>query len=93
MNIIHYLKRLENESKCYWSNLYKKYFVDTPMVVVRGTPSREMLKIFSGDERKRKIERIREFGMLGLARNDILLSQAMGENVCEYILIKNRKYL
>ena len=53
------------------------------MVVVKGTPSREMLKIFSGEERKRKIDRMREFGMLGLARNDILLSQAISENVCK----------
>ncbi|XP_018058136.1 PREDICTED: uncharacterized protein C05D11.1-like [Atta colombica] len=80
LNIIHYLKILENESKSYWFNLYKKYFVETPMVVVKGTPSREMLKIFSGEERKRKIDRMREFGMLGLARNDILLSQAISEN-------------
>ncbi|KYN01438.1 Uncharacterized protein C05D11.1 [Cyphomyrmex costatus] len=81
LNIIHYLKILENESKSYWYNLYKKYFVETPMVVVKGTPSHEMLKIFSGEERKRKIDRMREFGMLGLARNDILLSQAISENV------------
>jgi hypothetical protein len=82
---------LENESKIYWTNLFKKYFVDTPMVVVRGTPSREMLKIFSEEERKRKFERILEFGMLGLARNDILISHAMSENVCEHILIKRSK--
>ncbi|XP_011161835.1 uncharacterized protein C05D11.1 isoform X2 [Solenopsis invicta] len=80
LNLIRYAKKLENESKIYWTNLFKKYFVDTPMVVVRGTPSREMLKIFSEEERKRKFERILEFGMLGLARNDILISHAMSEN-------------
>ncbi|XP_071568866.1 uncharacterized protein C05D11.1 [Temnothorax nylanderi] len=80
LNIVHYLKRLENEPKCYWSNLYKKYFVDTPMIVVRGTPSREMLKIFLEEERNTKIDRIHEFGMLGLARNDILFFQAISEN-------------
>ncbi|XP_028046617.1 uncharacterized protein C05D11.1 isoform X2 [Monomorium pharaonis] len=80
LNIVRYARRLENESKLYWSNLFKKYFVDAPMVVVRGTPSREMLKIFSEEESKRKFERILEFGMLGLARNDILISHAMSEN-------------
>jgi len=61
------------------------------MIVVRGTPSREMLRIFSGVETERKIDRIREFGMLGLARNDIMFCNAVDENVCEYL--KNRQYL
>lgn len=63
------------------------------MIVVKGTPSGEMLKIFSEDERTIKMYRIHDFGMLGLARNDILFFQAISENVCKYILIKNRKYL
>jgi len=87
LNIIYYLKKLENESKCYWSILHKKYFVDTPMIVIKGTPS-EMSTIFSEVETERKIDRIYEFGILGLTRNDIMFSNAMDENVCEYL--KNR---
>ncbi|KAL0123609.1 hypothetical protein PUN28_005848 [Cardiocondyla obscurior] len=80
LNVIHYLKKLENEPKSYWTNLYKKYFVGAPMIVVKGTPSRGMLKIFLEEERNTKLDRIQEFGMLGLARNDILFFQAINEN-------------
>lgn len=59
------------------------------MIVVRGTPSREMLKILLEEDRETKIDRIHDFGMLGLARNDILFFQALSEHVCEHILIKD----
>lgn len=89
------LKLLENEPESYWINLLKKYFVDAPMIVVKGIPSIEKQRALTQEEEKRTAKQIEKLGTDGLERKEIELQKAVEENevYIEVYCNKHRKYL
>lgn len=64
----------------YWLNLLKKYFIDTPMIVVNGIPSIEKQRALTQEEEERITKQIEKLGTDGLEQKEIELQQAIKEN-------------
>lgn len=80
MNFICDRKKLENEPESYWLNLLKKYFIDKPMVVVKGIPSIEKQRTSTREEETRIAKQMEKHGAKGLTQRDVELKQAIKEN-------------
>ncbi|XP_011145031.2 uncharacterized protein C05D11.1 [Harpegnathos saltator] len=80
LNTVRDFKKLENEPESYWINLLKKYFVDTPMIIVKGIPSIEKQRTLTQEEEQRTAKQIEKLGTDGLERKELELLKAIEEN-------------
>ncbi|XP_076754478.1 uncharacterized protein C05D11.1 [Xylocopa sonorina] len=79
-NQIQDLKKLENETESYWLNLLKKYFLDSPFVIVKGIPSLEKRQELSEKEKNRVTKQIENLGKEGLQKKEKELQLAISKN-------------
>lgn len=74
---------METEAEPYWLNLLKKYFLDSPFVLVKGIPSLEKRQELSEKETERVTKQIEDLGEEGLQRKEKELQEAITKNeVC-----------
>ena len=79
-NQIRDLKNLETEAEPYWLNLLKKYFLDSPFVLVKGIPSLEKRQELGEKETERVTKQIEDLGEEGLQRKEKELQEAIAKN-------------
>ncbi|XP_046735682.1 uncharacterized protein C05D11.1-like [Diprion similis] len=80
LNQIEDLKKLGKEPASYWHNILKKYFIEGPMVVVKGFPSQEKQLEIGKSERQRVEQQIEALGPEGLKKKAQELQEAMTLN-------------
>ncbi|XP_076165963.1 uncharacterized protein C05D11.1 isoform X2 [Ptiloglossa arizonensis] len=79
-NQIRDLKQLGTESETYWLHLLKKYFLDSPLVIVKGTPSLQKRYELTEKELKRVVKQIEDLGEEGLQQKEKELEEAITKN-------------
>lgn len=68
------------ESETYWLHLLKKYFLDSPLVIVKGTPSLQKRYELTEKELKRVVKQIEDLGEEGLQQKEKELEEAITKN-------------
>lgn len=86
LNNIRDLEKLKVEPEEYFLHLLKTYFVDAPIVVVRGKPSLDEYRKLQ-EEEKHIAEQIAKLGINCLEQKKKELQQAIKDCVCVYIHI------
>ncbi|XP_054014823.1 uncharacterized protein C05D11.1-like isoform X1 [Hylaeus anthracinus] len=79
-NQIRDLKRMETESESYWLNLLKKYFLDSPLVIIKGIPSLKKRQELAKKELDRIAKQIKDLGKDGLQQKEKELKEAIAKN-------------
>ncbi|XP_015438659.1 PREDICTED: uncharacterized protein C05D11.1-like [Dufourea novaeangliae] len=80
LNDIKDLKKLEMEPESYWLNLLKKYFLDSPLIVVKGIPSLNKQLELTEKEKERVAKQIEDLGEEGLQLKEKELEGAIAKN-------------
>ncbi|KAL2723884.1 uncharacterized protein V1478_008397 [Vespula squamosa] len=80
LNQIKEIKKLFEEPESYWLNLFKKYLIDAPVVVVKGIPSIEKRHQLMEEEKARVAEQIESLGKEGLQKKEKELQEAVIQN-------------
>lgn len=80
MNQIKEIKKLFEEPESYWLNLFKKYLIDAPVVVVKGIPSIEKRHQLMEEEKARVAKQIESLGKEGLQKKEKELQEAVIQN-------------
>ncbi|XP_043257873.1 uncharacterized protein C05D11.1-like [Colletes gigas] len=79
-NQIRTLKQLRTEPEVYWLNLLKRYFLDSPLIIVKGIPSLKKRQELSEKELKRVAKQREDLGEEGLQQKGKELEEALAKN-------------
>ncbi|KAL0273768.1 UNVERIFIED_CONTAM: hypothetical protein PYX00_006371 [Menopon gallinae] len=80
LNPVEHYERLEKEPEEFWKNLLKKYFIDSPCVVVKGNPSMEERERLAKEEEERVAKQKEALGLEGLLQKQKELDAAIVKN-------------
>ncbi|KAL5495204.1 hypothetical protein ACEPAI_667 [Sanghuangporus weigelae] len=80
MNEMALFDELRQWTSSQWAELLKRYYVDSPCVVIRGKPSAALADKLENDEKARVEEQVKQLGPEGLAKVKDVLEKAKTEN-------------